>query len=688
MFSSRKVPVIHQSEISECGLACLNMIAIYHGHSFPMSYLRKHFPSRVTGTKLRELMDIATEIGFYSRAVRVERHELKNIQLPCILHWDVNHYVVLSHIKKNGFIINDPSSGRRFISNDEFDRSYTGISLEVTPNLDIEKIKIKNTTSILNTFNFTKDIKRAFIHIFIMSLALEVMLVLTPMITQIIIDSVFLTSDTSLLTTVVIGSVIILLTSTLITSVRSITVINLSSYVSLTWLNSLFTHLINLPMKFFHSREYGEISSRFNSLHTIQKTVTDFFITAILDGVMSLLTLALMFLYSPIMTAISLSGLAIYVALRYTWYSYLYVENEKLLRISAQEENHFVESIKGIQTIKTNNVTGDRKEAWMDIVTSHNNSSIKLQKMSVLYTATNSVIIGIEGIIILWVGANQVITNEFSIGMYLAFIAYSTQFSSRIGNLIDSFMSLKLMKLHIERISDITDHPQEHEHHKLGFHKEKDQKPKPSIEFNNVYFKYNENDKWILEDLSFKVGPGEKVVITGPNGSGKSTILKLIEKIYLPQRGKILIDGVDINHIPTVSLRNIISSIFQNDYIFSGTIIDNICLMNDSYDDIKVNKISNDVNALDFIMKLPLGFHTPINSTSLSLSSGQQQKILFARALYRNPKILILDEATSNLDRNSEIKINSLIKSSNITTIMVAHKNSVIESADRVIYID
>lgn len=687
MFFSKKVPVILQSEISECGLACLNMLAIYHGHAFPISYLRKRFPSRMEGTKLRELMDIATEIGLYSRAVRAERHELKNLQLPCILHWDMNHYVVLRNMKKDGAIINDPSGGRRFISNHEFDIAYTGIALEITPNLETEKIKIKNKPSILNVLNFTKDIKSAFIYVFMMSIALEIILVLTPVITQIIVDSVFLTSDKSLLKTVVIGSIIILLTSTLITTIRSITIINLSSHINLSWLNSLFSHLISLPMRFFHSREYGDISSRFNSLHIIQKTVTDFFITSFLDGIMSLLTLVLMFLYSPQMTIISLVGLSLYIILRYAWYSYLYVENERLLKISAQEENHFLESIKGIQTIKTNNVIIDRKETWIDIVTSHNNSSVKLQKMSVLYTATNSFIIGLESIIILWVGANQVIVNEFSIGMYLAFIAYSTQFSSRISNLIDSFMSLKLMKLHIERISDIIDQPQENEHCRLDKHKiNKDSKP--SIEFINVYFKYNENDKWIVENLSFKVSSFERVVITGPNGSGKSTILKLISKIYSPQRGEILIDGVDINHIPTENLRSIISSIFQNDYIFSGTIMDNICLVNDTYDDRKMIKVCNDVNALDFIMQFPLGFHTPINNTSLSLSSGQQQKILFARALYRSPKILILDEATSNLDKESEIKINDFLVAANITTIMVAHKESVICSADRIICID
>lgn len=688
----RKVPVVTQSEVAECGLACLNMLAIYHGHRVSMRYMRDHFPCRSTGTKLNELIHTASQLGFSTRAIKSEINELNNIKLPCIIHWDMNHYVVLCKIQHNGIIINDPASGRRLIPNPEFLTSYTGIVLEVTPRVDIELIKEKKKYRLSAFFSFTKEIKYTFLHILIMSIALEIISITSPIITQTIIDSVFTTSDKSLLSTILAGTLIILSINILISSARSIIIINLSSFIKLSWLNSLFHHLTKLPTKYFDSRTYGDISSRFNSLHAIQKTITDFILTSFLDGTVSFITLMLMFLYSPSMTSISLIGIFTYTIARYFWYSYLYTENENLLKLSAEEENYFIETLKGIQTIKTNNYLLPREASWMNIITRQNNSSVKLQKMSVLYSATNNIIIGLEGSAILWIGANQVINNEFSIGMYLAFIAYNIQFSSRVSSLVDSVMSLKLLNLHWLRISDILEQEQEQEHG----HREsqailcgksnilKDHE-KLSIEFINVYFRYNDNDEWIIRNLSFKVSPSEKVVITGPNGCGKSTILKLINKLYKPQKGKILINDVDIQNLPTSELRSIISSTFQSDYIFSGSIVENICLTDRIYDEKKLIDISRSLHILDFINALPLGFHTPINSMSVSLSAGQQQKILLARALYRTPKILLLDEATSNLDITSEKAINNYISETNVTTLMVAHRDVTINSADRII---
>ena len=680
-FNSKETPILFQAESTECGLVSLAMVANYHGHEIDVASLRRKYDSHAMGSRLSDLMRVADELHLHSRAVKLDLDELKNLKTPCILHWDLNHFVVLVKVNKNNFVVHDPSIGKRIVSKEKMSRSFTGVALELTPSLSFEKVSLSNKINIGDIVKWMPNIVHPVVKILMLSFLIELISIGSPLYMQFIIDGVFLNSDKDLLLTIVASSFAILTINIVVMSIRSWSVLVLSVSINLSWFRSVFNHLLSLPVSLFEKRQVGDIVSRFGSASSIQQTLTNYFIESLLDGVMAIGTLILMLLYSPSLTLIVIVSLVFYTVLRLAWYSYLKEKTEEQLIINAKEDSYFIETLRGIQSIKAFKRTHEREVAWGNILVEQTNNSIKLEKISILYKITSALAAGVNQSTILWFGASLVMENAMSIGMYMAFMAYSTQFSSRMSALIDNFISLKMIRLHLDRLSDILLTSPEQKNYDNEF----DMAEPFTVEFKNVSFRYSSDTDYIIKDLSFKIEHGEVVAFAGPSGCGKSTIFKLILGFYYPCSGEVLICGVSTKKANGDAIKNIISCVMQDDMLFNGSVCDNISFLDLHPDKSKVIESAKLACIDEKINSLAMGYNTPIGEIGCMFSGGQQQRIILARALYRSPKILLLDEATSSLDSATERKINNVINGLGLTTLVIAHRKETIDAADRVI---
>lgn len=680
-FEKKKLPVIYQSESSECGLAALAMIANFYGHEVDLVSLRMRYDSHSMGSRLADLIQVATDLHLHSRAVKVELDEVKDLKTPCILHWNLNHFVVLERVQKNSFIIHDPAIGKCTVSHSIMNRSFTGVALELSPAKLFERLNLSSKIKLTDVIKWLPDIRGSILKIIFMSMLIELVSIISPLYMQFIVDGVLINSDRELLITIIISSFFILFMNAVVMSVRSWSTLILSTSINLSWLKGTFHHLLSLPITFFEKRQIGDIASRFGSMSSIQQTLTSYFIESFLDGIMAIGTFILMFLYSPKLAFISVGALLIYTVLRFIWYSYLKSITEEQLVIGAKEDSYFIETLRGIQSIKLFRRVAERESAWMNLLVEQTNIGVKLEKFSIIYKIVNAMTTGVSQSLILWFGATLVMDNKMSIGMYMAFIAYSTQFSDRMSSLIDNFISLKMIRLHLDRLSDII--LTKPETLKVE-HTDKINAPF-TIEFKNVYFTYSKDLPWVIENLSFKIEHGEIVALTGPSGSGKSTVLKLILGFYHPQKGEVLICGISTKSMNMNSFRKIISCVMQDDILFNGTIYDNIAFMDSTPNNERAMKSAELACIDEKIRSLPMGYNTAIGEIGCFLSGGQQQRLILARALYKSPNILLLDEATSSLDSDTEYKINNVINKLELTTLLIAHRKETIESAQRVI---
>ncbi|MGL5642578.1 MAG: peptidase domain-containing ABC transporter, partial [Paraclostridium sp.] len=446
-FNRNKLPVVYQAEASECGLTSILMIALYHGHELSLPALRMKYGSHSMGSRLSSLIDIAMDLNFKSRAVKIELEEIINLSTPCILHWNLSHFVVLKEVKRNTYIIHDPALGRRVISKDVMSNSFTGVALELSPNGSLVRVKNNKKITISDMIKWMPNINRPLMQLLFFSILIELISIVSPLYMQFIIDGVLIDSDKDLLITIILSSLAVLLINVLIISVRSWCTLVLSTSININWLRAIFHHLLSLPVSFFEKRQIGDITSRFNSAASIQQTLTNYFIESFLDGVMAIGTFLLMLVYSVKLTMITIFSIFTYTLLRLVWYRYLKDINEEQLIINAKEDSYFIESLRGIHTIKSFRRESEREVSWANIIIDQVNVSVKLERLSILYRVISTLTSGVNQSFILWLGASLVMENSISIGMYMAYMAYSIQFSSRMSALIDNIVSLKMIRL-------------------------------------------------------------------------------------------------------------------------------------------------------------------------------------------------------------------------------------------------
>ena len=680
----RVLPALLQTEASECGIVSLAMIACYHGHKLDLAAMRRRFPTSLKGSSLSGLIEIAHRLGFNTRPLRVEPDYVAELQTPCLLHWDMNHMVVLKEATRGRFVIHDPNRGVIRLSQTEFSRHFTGVALEFDPAEDFKPIIDRQAISIRSIVGRIVGIKRALLQVLLFSVALEVFILISPFLIQGVVDEVLVTRDQELLTLLGCGFLVVTLFQSLITGIRGSAVAWISARINSQWETNLFRHLMRLPMDYFEKRHMGDVLSRFGSIQTIERTLSNSFVEAALDGCTVLLTVALLTIYSLRLTAVVGVAFVAYALLRLLSVRFLRNFQEEQIHQFALQQTALMESIRGVQAIKLANAQSERISRFSNMAVAIAGTQLRGQRLGSLLGALNQFIFGVERVVIIWLGAAMVLRREFSVGMMLAFVAYAEQFLGRSASLIDKIVEFKLLRLQAERIADISLAPAE-----------------PDVEVNfpgslsgavvqvdDVSFRYSDTEPWILRNCRFQVEAGESIAITGPSGCGKTTLAKLILGLLQPNEGAIRVGGVDVRRVGLRAYREMLGTVMQDDVLFSGSIAENICFFDPTPDMSRIVSAAQKAAIHEDLIAMPMGYETLVGDMGSALSGGQKQRVLLARALYRNPRILILDEATSHLDVANEQRVNAIVKTLDITRVYIAHRPETIASADKVVLLE
>lgn len=676
----RTLPVILQTEATECGLACLGMVSGYHGQRTDLATLRRRFSISQYGATLAQLIGIANALGLASRPLRLDLEDLPQLRTPCILHWNLNHFVVLKKATGRGIVIHDPATGQRQVSMDEVSRCFTGVALELWPSASFRPAAPPPSIRFRDLIGRVDGLLGAGTQVLVLAVALEVFALVSPFYLQWVIDHVLLSADRDLLTTLALGFGLLLILQQLFTALRGWLLLHIGTHLSLQWQANVFAHLLRLPVAYFERRHLGDIVSRFGAVDEIRRQLTASFFSALIDGLMASVTLAMMFLYSPPLAWLAVGAMVAYTLIRSLWFRPLRLATEQEIVHHASQQSHFLETVRGIKAVKLFQRQNERRSGWLSLVAEQVNASVRTQRLGIAFQTTNGLLFGLVGIAILWLGARQTLDGAMTVGVLMAFKAYKDQFDGRLAGLVEKYFELRMLRLQGERLADI-----------VLTRPEPDAPPPagadaavPAIRLRGLRFRYADSDPWVVDGIDLDIPPGQSVAFVGPSGCGKSTLINLILGVFPPVAGDIQIGDLSLRQ-GGEACRALIGTVMQDDTLFAGSIADNICFFDPAPDRRRIEECARLAHIHDEIAALPMGYGTLVGDMGTVLSGGQKQRIFLARALYKQPRVLILDEATSHLDVDCEQAVNRAIQSLALTRIIVAHRPETILSAERVV---
>jgi len=681
----KSLPVMMSGEISECGLVCLAMISSYWGHIIDLPSMRARFAVSMKGATFKGLMTMAHGLKLNSRPLKIPLERLATSRLPCVLHWDMNHFVVLKAIKGGSAIIHDPSVGARSVPMAELSKHYTGAALELLPATDFKRAEETKPYTLLSLAGRVVGLRGGLAQLLLLGLALQACTLVAPFYLQWIVDEALVASDRTLTTVLGVGFLLLVVMQGAISAVRAWAVTSLSASFNVQWLGNAFGHLLELPLTYFERRHVGDIVSRFGSIQTIQRSITTQLVEGVIDGLLVVGTLAVMLLYSVPLTLVSAAVVALYVGVRLSMMKAGKEAMAEQIMHDAKQHTHFLESARGIQSIRMFGRASERRSGWMNTLADRVNAELRTSRITVTYTTIHTVLFGSERILVIWLAALAVMDARFSVGMLFAFLAYKEQFTARTTSLIDKIVELKMLKLHGDRVADIVMADAEEAAH----NDEVDiNSIEPSIEFRNVSFRYSDGEPYVLRSIDLKIAAGESIAITGVSGCGKTTLLKLLLGLLVPTEGEVLVGGRPLKSVGLANFRRMVGSVMQDDTLFSGSVGENISFFDTVADQARVIAVAKLAAMDEEISAMPMGYNTIVGDNGIGISGGQRQRLLLARAMYGQPKILTLDEATSHLDVANEQHVNAAIKRCEVTRVVVAHRPETISMASRVVVLE
>ena len=684
-FGSRgHLPVIQQTEAAECGLACLAMISSYHGHRIDLNTLRRRHPVSLKGVTLRALIQVASQMHLACRPLRFELDQLRQLNLPAIVHWDMNHFLVLKSVTRQGIVVHDPASGERFFPIAEASKHLSGVALELSPS---EGFFPKDERARLPFSTFWTQLRgstHALVQILVLSVILEAFVIASPFYLQLTVDEVIARGDADLLIVLALGFGLLTAIKVVSTAIRSLIIVIVQNVLHFQIGARLFHHLVRLPIAYFEKRHIGDILSRFASVEPIRTALAEGMIAAAIDGLMALATLAMIFVYSSQLAAVVLAAFVLYAAVRLGLYRLLRERSLTVIETKAHENSTFIETMRAIQSLKIFNRESDRETQWLNRYADVVSANVRLGRTRIAFTTINDALFGLENVVTIYLAARLALSNSLTIGMIFAFISYKQHFTEKAVQLVEKALDFRILELHLERLADIALSPLETGHEQpLSYTRQ----IQGRIELRNVSFQYAETEPFVLEDISFIIEPGEFVTIMGPSGGGKTTLIKIMLGLLEPTRGEVLIDGIPLSTMGPRAYREHVGAVMQEDQLLSGSIADNICFFDPSFDQERMIECARLAGIHDEIMAMPMTYNSLIGDMGSSLSGGQKQRVMLARALYRQPRILFLDEGTAHLDVDNEKHINDSLKGLQMTRISVAHRPEISSGADRVLRI-
>jgi ATP-binding cassette subfamily B protein RaxB len=678
--SARRVPDLRQSEAAECGLACLAMIAAYHGRHTDLASLRRRYPVSLKGMTLIGLMDAAGRMGLAGRPLRLEPESLPKLRLPAILHWDMTHFVVLKRIGRNGqAIIQDPARGERSLPPAEFSRHFTGVALEVMPASGFQPGGRPARTRLADLVGPLQGLASPLAQTLALSLILQAYVLAGPFYMQLAVDEGVVKDDRSLLFVLALGFGLAMLFNAGAGFLRARALVYLQSRVAFDIGNGLFRHLLRLPLAFFERRHVGDLVSRFGSVEPIRHLLAEGLVAALVDGTMAVLTAGMVFLYSARLGCVVLGALAVYAVLRLGYYRMFRRRSLDLVHARAAENSTFIETARAIQSIKIFNRESGRRALWSNRYAEVMAANARVERLKAVFKAMNDVVFGCENLLVIYLGALLILDQRMTIGMLFAFVAYKQQFVDKATRLVEKAIEFRMLDLHLERLADITQAEPEPGEERTAYRAP----PRGRIEVRNLAFRYGPGEPHVFERVSFTVGPGEYVAITGPSGGGKTTLMKVMLGLLEPSEGEVLIDGMPLATFGARAFRDHVGVVMQDDQLLSGSIADNVCFFDQGFDHAHMQECARLACVHDDIMRMPMSYDSLIGDMGSSLSGGQRQRVLLARALYRRPRLLFMDEGTSHLDTAVEARVNAAVRGLGLTRVIIAHRPETIASAER-----
>ena len=680
----RKLPLLLQNEAAECGLACLGMVSGFYGHRFDMLTLRRRFATTLKGATLEQLMDMAGRLQLASRPLRLDLHELRELRLPCVLHWNLNHFVVLQAVGRQHIVIVDPASGRRKVPLAEVSRAFSGIALELWPLADFEEKDEARPVPLKKLVGHLQGLWPAVVKILLLALCIEVFTLLSPLYLQWVLDQVVVSADRDLLTTLAIGFALVAILRVLTTALRGYLLMYVSSLASVQWQSNVFAHLLRLPTAYFEKRHIGDVVSRFHAVDSIQQTLSSSFFSTVLDGIMGIAVLVMMMLYSWQLSLLSFLLVFLYLLLRVLWYSPLRAATEEGIIRAAAHDSNFLETIRGIKTIKLFNSQQQRMSLWQSLLADKVNVGLRVSKLQLFYGLGSGLLSALGSILMVFLGARMILAGQFTVGALMAFMSYQGMLDSRITQLINNYFTLKMLRIQTSRLGDIVMSKAEPVVTEIV----PTIRQPMRIRVEHLRFRYSEYEPYVLDDVSFTINAGESVAIVGASGCGKTTLLNVLLGNLAAESGEVYLDERKCSMEDMIAARNRMGIVMQDDVLFAGSISDNIAFFATPADQEKVVMSARLAAIHDEIEAMPMGYHTLVGDMGTVFSGGQKQRILLARALYREPDVLFLDEATSHLDIARENAVNQAVRALPVTRVIIAHRMETILSTERVIVLE
>ncbi|WP_413171829.1 ABC transporter transmembrane domain-containing protein [Anabaena azotica] len=685
---SKRYPFFEQQSASDCGAACLVMISRYWGKNFSINRLRELANVNRAGASMRNLTAAAESIGFATRPVKASLDKLAQQPLPAIAHWEGKHYIVVYEVTKKRVIVADPAIGQRKLSIGEFKAGWTGYALLLQPTNSLQEIPEANTP-FWQLFELVKPHSQVLLEVFVASVLIQVFGLVTPLFTQLLLDRVIVQGSTITLNTVGFGLLIFSLFRVVINGLRQYLLDHTANRISVALMVGFIKHTFRLPLSFFESRYVGDIVSRVQENQKIQRFLTGEALSIVLDLLTVFIYIGLMFWYSPPMALLVLAIVPPFVLLALFATPFLRRISREVFTAVTKENSYLIQSLTGISSIRSMAIEQTVRWRWEELLNNLTKKNFSVQVIGNQLQIISSTIQAIASTGLLWFGAWLVIQNQLTIGQLVAF-------NMLLGNVIQPFQRLivlwnQLQEVIVstERINDVLEAEPEED---LAVQSRQIlPRLRGHLRFDNVTFRYHtESDINILENLSFEILPEQTVAVVGRSGSGKTTLSKLILGLYPATDGRVLIDNQDVTSISLHSLRSQIGVVDQDTFLFGGTIRENISIAHPEAALEEVIEAAQLAGADEFIKRMAMGYETQIGEGGGMLSGGQRQRLAIARALLGNPRLLILDEATSHLDAESERIIQNNLKTilKGRTSFIIAHRLSTVRNADLILVLD
>ena len=680
-------PFIEQQSAADCGPACLAMISQYWGKRLSLNFLRNLAGVGRSGTSLKNLARAAESLGYQARPVRASLNRLVEQRNPWIAHWQGDHYVVVYRTKGDRLLVADPAQGKRLMARQEFLAGWTGYALLLDPTERLNEIPSEKP-SLGRFLKLLLPYRMLGIQVILASFLIQVFGLVSPLFTQIVLDKVVVNKSLTTLNVFAIGILLFGIWSILLSGIRQYLISYLANRLDLTMIGGFIRHALLLPLNFFESRHVGDILTRVNENQKIQRFLLNQVVLAWLDFLMGFVYLGLMFYYNWQLTLLIVALIPPIAILTLAATPWLRRVSREVFNRSAEQNSALVETITGIATVKATATERELRWRWEEHLTNYLNARFRSQKLGINLQAASGLINSLGSTALLWYGATLVIQDQLTIGQFVAFNMMIGKVISPVLSLSNLWDELQEVLISVERLNDI-------------FSTKPEEMPgqpmlvlpplKGDVKIENVTFRYDrDQERNTLQNISFEVKAGQTIAIVGRSGSGKTTLVKLLQGLYYTETGNIWVDDHDIRHVSPQSLRSQLGVVPQECFLFSGTILENITLYRPEFSLEQAIKAAKLAEAHAFIQSMPLGYNTKVGERGANLSGGQRQRIAIARALLGEPRILILDEATSSLDAESERRFQENLArlSRTRTTFIIAHRLSTVRNADCILVLD